>query len=128
MRDKLAKVEGLRTEWAATFCRYGSKPAFRGPPLKTVLLVEIKDAAGVQVADHIWLNFTNEFRELHLEPGEQVRFAARVAPYLKGYGAPEDKALDFKLSRPSNIRRISPAPLAALPLLAPAPGGQLNLF
>lgn len=124
MREKLANVEGLRTEWTATFKRYGTKPAYKGPPLKTVLLVEIKDAAGAQVADHLWMNYTNEFRELHLEPGEEIRFCARVAPYLKGYGAPEDKALDFKLSRPTNIRRTAPAPLAAIPVEK----GQLNLF
>lgn len=120
MRETLASVEGVRTEWTGTFRRYGTKPAYKGPPLKTVLLVDLKDAAANPVCDHLWFNFTKEFERLDLKEGERVKFCARVTGYWKGYGGRDEQSHDFKLSHPTKIARITPAALADLPLFAAA--------
>lgn len=112
MREKLANVEGVRTEWSGTFKRFGTKPAYKGNPLPTVLLVEIKDGAGVDVCDHLWFNLTKEFEALNLQPGDRVKFCARVRGYWKGYGGEENQTRDLKLSHPTKITRITAAPVA----------------
>lgn len=128
MRAKLAGIEGVRTEFTGTFTRYGSKTAFRGPPLKTVLLCDVRDAAGAVATDHLWFNFTKEFERLDLQPGERVKFAARSKAYWKGYqGEGEGQSRDFKLSHPTKIRRVDPQPLADLPLLGNAASEQMSL-
>jgi hypothetical protein len=120
MREKLATLDGARTEWSGTFSRFGSKTAFKGPPLKTVLLVDIRDAVGQPATDHLWFNLTKEFAALDLQPGDRVKFNARVADYWKGYeGDGGCKTRDFKLSRPTNIRKLTaPAGLEDLPLFS----------
>jgi hypothetical protein len=126
MREKLASIEGERTEWSGTFSRYGRKTAFRGPPLQTVLLVDVKDAAGNPACDHLWFNFTKEFAALELQAGERVKFTARVKGYWKGYGGAENQTRDLKLDRPAKIRRVDAKPAADLPLFME--GNQIRLL
>lgn len=126
MREALQRIEGARTEFTGTFTRYGSKTAYKGPPLKTVLLCDVRDAAGAVVTDHLWFGFTKEFERLDLKPGERVKFCARSKAYLKGYA--EDKTRDFKLSHPTKIRRVDQQTVSTLPLLECAASDQLTLL
>ena len=117
MRDALARIDGTRGTFTGTFKRFGSKTAYKGPPLKTVLLVELKDEAGQPACDHLWFNLTKEFAALKLEPGDVVKFDARIKAYWKGYGPREEQSRDYKLSHPTKVRKINAQPVSALPLL-----------
>lgn len=99
MREELARREGLRGLFTATYARPGSRTS-RGYEVLTLLLVDVKDASGQTVTDHLWFTRTLRWQRLNLQPGNQVRFTARVAPYQKGY---IDRVTDWKLSHPSNI-------------------------
>lgn len=116
MRDKLAKVEGNRGSFIATFKRFGRKPGWKGREETTILLVDVKDAAGNEACDHVWFTCGKGWSALGLSAGDRVAFDARVAPYWKGYGAPEEKERDYKLSHPTKLRLITPADVADLPL------------
>lgn len=108
MRERLHDKSGVRGCYTATFSRFGSKSAYKGPPLKTVLLIDLKDDVGREVCDHLWFNFTKEFEAANLQPGDQVRFNARSKPYWKGYRGHryDDDEMrtiekDYKLSHPT---------------------------
>jgi len=110
MRERLREKSGARGCYTGTFSRFGAKSAYKGPPLKTVLLVELKDEMGREVCDHLWFNFTKEFEAANLQPGDQVRFNARSKPYWKGYRGhryDDDEmrtvAKDYKLSHPTKV-------------------------
>ena len=113
MREKLQAIDGRRCSFTATFKRFGTKPAYKGPPIKTVLLVDVKDGAGLEVCDHIWFVCSSGFAALDLKEGDQVAFDARSKPYVKGYrGHRHDdwdlpgESLDYKLSHPTKVRRV----------------------
>lgn len=118
MREKLAAIEGERRSFVGTFKRFGRKTGWKGREETTILLTDIKDGAGVDVADHIWFRYTKGFASLGLVGGERIAFDARSAPYWKGYGPPEEQERDFQLSFPTNIRIISQSPISELPLFA----------
>jgi hypothetical protein len=111
-RHKLEKVEGERKRFRATFERYGSKPAFRGPAQRTVLLKDVTDVAtGAIATDHLWFNLTKGFEAVNPIHGDVIEFDARVKGYSKGYrGHREDvynpPSWDYKLSHPTRIRLI----------------------
>jgi len=110
MRKALKKIEEQRDVFRGIFSKYGSKTNYRGPSTETILLVEIRDANGALVSDHLWFNLTKGFEQLgHLRPGEVVQFEARVKKYEKGYvnrraGIDQRKA-DYKLSHPTKITK-----------------------
>lgn len=111
MRKELEKLEGYRGTFIGTFERFGEKSSYRGLPLKTVLLTNIKDINGKIVSDHLWFNFTKGFEKVNLKPGDVVRFVARVKEYEKGYKGYRDDvynpiSYDYKLSHPSQIMKI----------------------
>jgi hypothetical protein len=121
MREQLAERDGLRGEFTATFQRFGSKSAYKGPPVVTLLFVDVRDSAGAVVTDHLWFSTCKAWEDAALKPGDRVRFDARVKTYRKGYrGRREDDdlpapGLDYKLSHPSRIRvlnRAAPLPAA----------------
>lgn len=123
MREELAKAEGMRGTFTAKFSRFGSKKAFKGPPLTTVLLLEVKDASGKVTCDHIWFTAGKQFKNLMLKPGEEIQFDARITVYWKGYqgreswdAAPRQK--DYRLSFPTNVHKVTPREIAELPLFA----------
>lgn len=100
MREALAKLNGQRCAWTATFVRYGSKPGFDGrPPVPTILLRDVKDVLGHVVTDHLWFTETVEMKACPLETSVEVAFVARVSPYEKGSGE-----TDYRLSHPTSFR------------------------
>jgi hypothetical protein len=107
-RPELAKLVGKRMRFSATFERYGTKRAYRGPDLITVLLKNIIDDQGRIVSDHLWFNLTTGFKYCGMTQGDVVSFDARVTGYEKGYFGHrmvEDKpsGYDYKLSRPTKV-------------------------
>lgn len=114
MREKLKEREGKRRYYAATFKRFGSKPAYKGPPIKTILLVDVVNATGELITDHLWFTCGKQFARLDLRPGDRVSFYARSAPYNKGYrGYRDDEDLpdvstDYRLSNPTMVMKLRP--------------------
>lgn len=111
-RKKLEKINNLRDVFSGIFERYGSKGAFKGPDLVTILLKNIKDKEGNLVSDHLWFNETLGFKKLSpLKPGTILEFRARVKPYEKGYINRREgfdfKTVDYKLSHPTKIQLIN---------------------
>lgn len=109
MREELAKREGSRGEFTATFKRYGSKQPYKGPPIRTLLFVDVCDVTGAVVADHVWFT-DSKFWKVEFTEGQRVMFRARVKTYVKGYrGRHQDDDLplpriDYKLSHPTHLR------------------------
>ena len=113
MRRELRKLRGQRQTFTGVFRRYGSKPAYRGSDLLTVLLESIRDTEGNVVADHLWFNLTKGFELLgELEGGDTIQFDARVQRHEKGYqgrriDVPAWEETDYKLSRPTRISLVA---------------------
>jgi hypothetical protein len=106
-----------RDTFAATFERYGRKSGGWAGKV-TILLCDVTDAHGHVVADHLWMNETEEFRQLGvLQRGVRIRFDARVKRYVKGYrgeregveGKPVE--VDYKLSHPTRVARAVDFPV-----------------
>lgn len=112
MRQALKPLNGQRRRFTGTFVRHGTKSAFRGAPLPTILLKDIRDATGKIVCDHLWFNLTKEFDSLVLKEGVVLAFDARVKPYYKGYqGYREDVCdkpveRDFRLANPTKVQVV----------------------
>jgi hypothetical protein len=121
MRTQLQKIEGERKPFIGTFIRYGKKSRYK--PKKvitnkgkimwidydiTVLMNNIHDTSGKLVADHLWFNLTKGFEQLgDLKEGTQIKFEARVKPYVKGYvnyrQDIDDREIDYRLSNPTKF-------------------------
>jgi hypothetical protein len=102
MRDLLAVLCNVRSTFTGTFKRRGCKASFRR---QTVLLLDIRYAGGLVVADHLWFNRTKGFCALgHLRPGDVLRFDARVREYKKRYRG--RCRTDYQLSYPTKIVRV----------------------
>jgi hypothetical protein len=111
MRKELAKEEGVRKKFIATFSRFGKKTNFKGYSEETLLLTNIIDTNTNQIiADHVWFTLTKGFEALQLTPGNVVEFEARVKEYSKGYVNRRYKinnqSKDFKLSNPTKIKLV----------------------
>lgn len=107
MREELGNINLRRATFSATFVRYGTKPAYKGAPLKTLLFRDVV-LEGKNVTDHIWFTDTKGFRSIgELHEGDVVQFDARVRPYFKGYlgDGNEFQEMDYKLSHPTRILR-----------------------
>ena len=107
-RPELKKLVGQRKRFCGTFQRYGTKRAYRGPDLVTVLLKDIKDDQGRIVSDHLWFNLTTEFKYCGMAEGDIVSFDARVTGYEKGYFGhrvidERPWGYDYRLSRPTRV-------------------------
>lgn len=128
MREALAKVEGQRHVYTATFERFGRARGYQGREVVTLLLAAVKNASGDEVTDHIWFKMGKQFERLGLKPGDKVKFKARSGPYEKGYKGHRDwgtedeggTSMDFKLSFPTEIEIVSDgiSDASQLPLLA----------
>lgn len=112
-REELKARAGKRGTFTAVFVRFGSKRAYKGPPLKTALFEAVKNTAGVLVADHLWFTVYKTLDSAGLEPGDRVEFKATPEAYKKGYrGRREDwelppPGIDYCLKRPSHVRKIT---------------------
>lgn len=132
MREELKSREGKRGKFSGTVARFGQKAAYKGAPIVTVLLRDVRDEQGTQVTDHLWFTVRKQLRELGLAPGDKVEFMARVMPYLKGYrGRREDDDLpapgiDYGLRNPTQIKKVGsmPAELVGLPLFQTSGKGE----
>lgn len=113
MRKELKDIgKQERHTFSGVFVREGLKSAYRGLPLPTVLLkdIRLKDNDKI-ITDHLWFNKTKGFEALNLKEGDIVQFDARVDSYTKGYqGHREDVysyiEKDYKLSYPTKIKLI----------------------
>ena len=111
MRENLKNMGSEdRFVFTGVFERFGLKHGYKGRMEATVLLKNVCDASGVQVADHLWFNKTKGFSKLDLQAGDVVKFKARVSQYERGYaGYREDVyvpySVDYKLSYPTQIEK-----------------------
>ena len=111
MRKPLARMEGVRTRFSASFERYGSKHGWHSETVVTLLLEDLKDSSGRVLADHVWLMETKAFKAAGpFAAGDGVSFDARVRPYVKGYVNRreyiDEREIDFKLGYPTRVARI----------------------
>lgn len=111
MREGLQAQEGIRATFRGTVARFGTKTAYRGPDIPTVMFKDVTDKSGTVVTDHIWFILGKQMARLNLQEGDMVEFDARVTEYVKGYkGYREDvyKALevDYRLSNPTKVRKV----------------------
>jgi len=105
MRNELAKYYGQRMVFTATVGRFGNKPSFpswRGS-VPTVLLKQIQNTEGIEVADHLWVERGLQWEKLNIKAGDRVRFNARVSGYNKG---PDENEFDYRLSYPTAITKV----------------------
>jgi phage tail tube protein FII len=98
-RYDLGRKVNERGVYTGVYNRHGTKQG----SLLTIMLIDIKDANGKIVANHLWFNLTDRFKSLgKLKQGDQLRFTARVTTYYKNNG----RILDYKLSYPTKIERV----------------------
>src|SRR5512146_1372345 len=108
MRESLAVREDERTTFRGRCERFGTKGGWKGRSELTVLLVDVRDAHGQPVCDHLWFNKTRGFAALHLQKGDIVEFDGRVTEYRKGYRGKGGR--DYQLSRPTKVRKVQLMP------------------
>lgn len=135
VREKLRERDGLRSHFIGTFERFGTKSGYKGRIEQTVLLINVKDAQGEVVTDHLWFNLTQGFATLNLQPGDEVSFDARVQPYVKGYQGRRDDVYDrpverdYKLSFPTRVRIANRARAATQQQITPPVADeQMTMF
>lgn len=87
--------------FTATVERFGMRTAYRGPPLKTILLRNVRIVGTKKIiTDHLWFTAGKWSRELRA--GHFFAFDTRVNPYLKGYY--DERELDWHLTNPTKIQ------------------------
>lgn len=112
MRKNLRNIGSKERHcYIGAFERFGLKKGYKGS-IATVLLLNVYDADGNLVTDHLWFTKTKGFTQVNLEQGDKVCFEARVDSYIKGYqGYREDIysdiSVDYKLSYPTKIRKLA---------------------
>ncbi len=112
MRAELKNKNEERLPFTAIFSRYGSKADWKGWAETTLLLTDLRFEDGSPATDHIWITETKECKSLGpLRAGQKLSFEARIGSYEKGYKY-KGQALtpvtkDFKLNRPTKIRKIT---------------------
>ena len=116
-RQELQKRDGTRFRCRAVVDRFGTKAAFRGSPVPTILLRDVVDAdTGTLLTDHLW--FTTGKWSTGLAAGYIFEFEAPAADYIKGYqgrrgvyNAPVSR--DWKLQRPTKVTILPRESVAA---------------
>ena len=116
-RKELEKRDGMRFRCRAVVDRFGTKPAFKGPPVQTILLRDVVDAdTGTLLTDHLW--FTIGKWSAGLTAGDIFEFEARAADYIKGYQGRREVydapvSQDWKLQRPTKVTVLPRESVAA---------------
>jgi len=112
MREALAARAGTRATYTATFVRFGLKPSPRGQPKTTLLFINVVDAQGASVTDHLWFKLSAAFARLGLRENDVVNFKARSMSYEKGYQGDRNETdfsgmeTDYKLGFPTDVRIV----------------------
>lgn len=107
MRDNLKPLEGKRCSFAGTFGGY--KVFTRGGyGVERALFTQIMGSGFQVLTDHVWILRGVQINRLALREGEAVTFNATVTSYWKGYHG--DRTKDYRLSRPSNFKRLAFCP------------------
>jgi hypothetical protein len=113
MRNQLAIINGSRTRFEGIFVRFGSKTAYKGYPIPTVLLKDIRSLADDNIrTEHLWFTCGKQLDKLNLKENDIVRFDARVTTYEKGYKGHRDIEeykpieLDYRLSFPTKVVKV----------------------
>ena len=108
MRKILKKRNGQRFRVRAQVERFGEKHAFRGPPIRTILLCQIIDVQSqCELTDHMWMTCGKWSSPLSI--GDMIEFNARE----KGYKGYRDDVIierpierDYRLERPSKVEIV----------------------
>jgi hypothetical protein len=79
MREELARRDGFRGVFKATYERPGSRSS-HGWTVHTLLFVHVCDSHGNEVTDHIWFTKAEGWTRLQLARGDRAQFTARVRP------------------------------------------------
>ena len=108
MRKELAKQEGQRKKFQATFVKFGKKTNYRGYTEETILLKNIIDVENKKiVTNHAWFAYTKSFQQISLVDGTTIEFEARIKKYNKGYRNAryniDHRTTDYRLSHPTKI-------------------------
>ena len=126
-RRELARRKSERLRFRGRVERFGSKSAFKGDDLKTILLTDVAFAdTGAPATDHMW--FTAGKWTQGAKAGDTIEFDGRIERYVKGYGGQNplygevsDKPLetDYRITRPTNVailgvRKTADAPKACI--------------
>lgn len=116
-RRELAAREGDRLHFRGRVERFGEKCAFRGPDLKTILLMDVVFAdTGLPAADHLWFTVGKWARSTRI--GDTLEFDGRIERYIKGYAGRRDDifdkpiSTDYRLAHPTKIVNLGQGALA----------------
>lgn len=110
-RQKLKQLGSQeRFTFIGEFVRTGFKAEYnhRGQHCKPTLLLRNLHLQNNNeiITDHLWFNYGKNFMKLGwLQVGDLIQFNARVDDYMKGFRMHNQH--DYKLSRPTKIKRIS---------------------
>lgn len=92
-RRALARREGQRLMFRGRIERFGTKEAYRGPDLRTILLKDVVFAhSGEHAAEHLW--FTEGKWAQGANAGDVIEFDGWIQSYLKGYMGRRDDVYD----------------------------------
>ncbi len=112
MKSKLALLYGKTKTLIATFDRWGTRKNWlsKGPDkIPTMLLVNVCDTKGNEVAGHIWVRDVTQFLEFtDVVPGERFRFKGRVDCFPKGSDEVDFHIVDFE-----KVKKLKPKKKAA---------------
>ena len=108
MRKELKKLNGERLRFSAKVARFGERTNYKGLPLETILLRDVRlIGTDAVLTDHLW--FTKGKAWQTCKVGSYVEFDARVTTYEKGYKGRRADVLDspvttdYKLERPTKV-------------------------
>ncbi|OIN34151.1 hypothetical protein AO411_2028045 [Salmonella enterica subsp. enterica serovar Sarajane] len=111
IRSRLKHLNGERLSFTAKISKFGMKSSFKGMPVKTILLVDIKIKGTDKIlTDHVWFTAGKSWDDIHI--GDQIEFDARITQYEKGYKGYRtdiyDRPVqtDYRLERPTKILKI----------------------
>ena len=124
MRNYLKPLCGTRQSFTARFTGYGNRyvGGTRGIPFaRTVLLHDVRDAAGEIAAGHAWVNDAEPFRRARPVQRDRVAFTAEVEEYRKGYTGHSLPMLnrqrtDYRLIEIRDVQVLGPDPSAPVPI------------
>lgn len=106
-RKELKAINGQRLRFIASINKFGFKSAFRGDPIPTLLLTNVRNAETLEVVtDHLWFTKGKSWDDCKV--GDEVAFDARVTTYEKGYKGHREEVFvpvttDYKLERPTKV-------------------------